>query len=160
MKSARRLTRAAGTIATPVLIDSAMEHDRAAFSNKALYTPIAVSALSISASFPRPQRPLPCIPPLARRRVRPAGATGAAGTAFHFYHVTKRPGTVPTVAGLPVGRVVSALTGIGLLGTTAEVGLLHFRGAFHNPAMLPPVTGVRTGIRQPDRSPAGASSQP
>ena len=28
----------------------------------------------------------------------------------------------------------------GLLGTTAEAGLLHFRGAFHNPAMLLPVT--------------------
>ena len=35
---------------------------------------------------------------------------------------------------------MSALTGVGLLGTTAEAGLLHFRGAFHNPAMLLPVT--------------------
>ena len=29
---------------------------------------------------------------------------------------------------------------MSLLGTTAEAGLLHFRGAFHNPAMLLPVT--------------------
>ena len=42
--------------------------------------------------------------------------------------------------GFPAGRIVAALTGVGLLGTTAEAGLLHFRGAFHNPAMLLPVT--------------------
>ena len=42
--------------------------------------------------------------------------------------------------GLPAGRVVAAMTAASLLGTTAEAGLLHFRGAFHNPAMLLPVT--------------------
>ncbi len=49
--AARRLNRAAGLIATSVLIDSAMEHYRGAFSNKAMYTPIVVSALSLLASF-------------------------------------------------------------------------------------------------------------
>jgi hypothetical protein len=49
-----------------------------------------------------------------------------------------RPGGEPRVFGLP--RVVAAMTGLSLLGTTAEAGLLHFRGAFHNPAMLLPVT--------------------
>ena len=42
--------------------------------------------------------------------------------------------------GVPAGRMVAALTGVGLLGTTAEAAVLHFRGAFHNPAMLLPVT--------------------
>ena len=51
-----------------------------------------------------------------------------------------RPGTLPTVAGLPAGRVVGLLTSLGLLGTVGEAGLLHFRGAYHNPAMLVPVT--------------------
>ncbi len=50
------------------------------------------------------------------------------------------PGTLPTVAGLPAGRVVGLLTSLGLLGTVGEAGLLHFRGAYHNPAMLVPVT--------------------
>ncbi|MEO8836730.1 MAG: hypothetical protein ABI364_08325 [Caldimonas sp.] len=51
-----------------------------------------------------------------------------------------RPGPTPTIAGVHAGRVVAALAGASLLGTTAEAGLLHFRGAFHNPAMVLPVT--------------------
>ena len=178
VEAARRLNRAAGTIATSVLIDSAMEHYRGAFANKAMYTPIAVSALSILASFHGQRDRSPRAHGARDGIYALAGATGVAGTAFHLYNVTKRPGgfcwqnlfyaaplgapaaislsgmvgflaervrdnepgTVPTVAGLPAGRVVSALTGAGLLGTVAEAGLLHFRGAFHNPAMLLPVT--------------------
>ena len=37
--------------------------------------------------------------------------------------------------GLPAGRALAAVTGAGLLGTVGEAGLLHFRGAFHNPFM-------------------------
>jgi hypothetical protein len=35
---------------------------------------------------------------------------------------------------------MAAVTSGGLLGTAGEAGLLHFRGAFHNPFMLLPVT--------------------
>ena len=35
---------------------------------------------------------------------------------------------------------MAAVIGAGLLGTTGEAGLLHFRGAFHNPLMTLPVT--------------------
>jgi hypothetical protein len=178
IKAARRLNRAAGIIATSVLIDSAMEHYRGAFENKAMYTPIAVSALSILASL-HGQRDRSERAHRARDTVYAlAGATGLAGTAFHVYNITKRPGglcwqnlfyaaplgapaaislsgmvgylaervrdnrpgTVPTVAGFPAGRIVSALTGAGILGTVGEAALLHFRGAYHNPAMLLPVT--------------------
>lgn len=38
------------------------------------------------------------------------------------------------------GRLLAAITGGSLLGESAEVWLLHFRGAFHNPAMYLPVT--------------------
>lgn len=38
------------------------------------------------------------------------------------------------------GRVLAAVTGASLLAETGEVCLLHFRGAFHNPAMYLPVT--------------------
>ena len=51
-----------------------------------------------------------------------------------------RPGRVPTVLGLPAGRFTALLTSVGLLGTAAEAGLLHFRGAFQNPFMVLPVT--------------------
>lgn len=45
-----------------------------------------------------------------------------------------------TVLGVPAGRATAAVTAVGFAGTIAEVGLLHFRGAFHNPAMYLPVT--------------------
>lgn len=176
--AARRLNQAAGVIATSVLIDSAMEHYRGAFENKAMYTPIAVSAVSILASF-HGQQDRSKRAHRARDAVYAlAGATGIVGTGFHLYNITKRPGgicwqnlfyaaplgapaaislsgmvgflaervrdnrpgTVPTVAGFAAGRIVSALTAVGIVGTVAEAGLLHFRGAFHNPAMLLPVT--------------------
>jgi hypothetical protein len=50
------------------------------------------------------------------------------------------PGDAPTILWWPAGRVVGAATSLGLLGTVGEVGLLHFRGAYHNPAMYLPVT--------------------
>ena len=177
-RAARRLNRAAGTIATSVLIDSAMEHYRGRFENKAMYTPLVVSALTILASF-HGHKDRNARAHWGRDLIYAlAGLTGAVGTAFHFYNVGKRPGgfcwqnlfyaaplgapmaitlagmtgflaervrdnapgTVPAVLGLPAGRMVAAMTGAGLIGTMAEAGLLHFRGAFHNPAMLLPVT--------------------
>jgi hypothetical protein len=48
--------------------------------------------------------------------------------------------TRPRIFGLPAGRTIAAVAGAGLLGTTGEAGLLHFRGAYHNPFMLLPVT--------------------
>ena len=50
------------------------------------------------------------------------------------------PGTPPVIAGVVAGRVVAALTGASLVGTAGEAGLLHFRGAYHNPFMLLPVS--------------------
>ncbi|MBE7217755.1 MAG: hypothetical protein INR64_04715 [Caulobacteraceae bacterium] len=178
LPAARGLNGAAGALAASVLVDSAMEHYRGEFRNPAMWTPIVVSSLSLLASLhgagDRRQK---------RHPVRDtiyllAGATGAVGTAFHLYNVTKRTGgfswqnlfygaplgapaaislsglmgwlaerlrdtprgAEPEVLGLPAGRAVAALTGAALLGTVGEAGLLHFRGAFHNPAMLTPVT--------------------
>ncbi len=44
------------------------------------------------------------------------------------------------VLGVPAGRAMASVAAAGLAGTAAEAWLLHFRGAFHNPAMLAPVT--------------------
>ena len=176
--AARRLNRAAGTIAASVLIDSAMEHYRGAFKNKAMYTPIATSVLTLLASFHGHKDFMPRAHWARDIVYALAGLTGVVGTGSHLYNVGKRPGgfcwqnlfygaplgapaaislagmtgflaervrdnapgAPPDVLGLPAGRVVAALTGVGLVGTAMEAGLLHFRGAFHNPAMLLPVT--------------------
>ncbi len=46
----------------------------------------------------------------------------------------------PCLLGRPAGKVLGAAAAAGLLGTSAEAGLLHFRGAFHDPFMYIPVT--------------------
>jgi hypothetical protein len=46
----------------------------------------------------------------------------------------------PRLGGLPAGRMLALATAGMLAGTTLEAGLLHFRGAFQNPAMFVPVT--------------------
>ena len=177
VRSAHRLNTASGLLALSVLLDSALEHYRGSFKNRAMYTPLAVStlALGVSAHGTRDTKPLAH---RARRGVCIAAAiTGVVGTGFHLYNILKRPGRLawqnvfygapigaptaillagllgaaaeevrhgargkPLVLGRPAGPLLAAVTGIGLLGTAGEAGLLHFRGAFHNPAMLVPVT--------------------
>ena len=44
-----------------------------------------------------------------------------------------------TILGRPAGETLSMVASAGLAGTVAEAGLLHFRGAFHNPGMFLPV---------------------
>ena len=178
IRAARRLNRASGMLALSVLADSAIEHYRGSFENKAMFTPLIVStlALGVSAHGTADRR-------VGAHRVRDgvyalSAVTGVVGTAFHVYNVVKRPGRMswqnlfygaplgapaaimlsgllgvyserlreadgrvtPTVFGLPAGRALAALTGAGLLGTAGEAGLLHFRGAYHNPFMYAPVT--------------------
>jgi hypothetical protein len=55
-----------------------------------------------------------------------------------------KPGTSPKILGLPAGRFLAAATSAGLLGTVGEAGLLHFRGAYHDPFMFLPVTAPPT----------------
>ena len=176
--AARQINRAAGLLAASVLADSAVEHYRGSFQNRAMYAPLAASTLSLAASGHGAGDVR-----ASTHRVRDgiytaALLTGLAGTGFHLYNVGKRPGGVswlnlfygaplgapaalvlsgmlgmvaervrdnpgdrpPTVWGVPAGRAVAAATAAGLVGTIAEVGLLHFRGAYHNPLMYVPVT--------------------
>jgi len=176
--AARQLNRAAGTLAFSVLADSGVEHYRGSFKNKAMFTPLVVSALTLGMSLhgTADKRPL-------AHRTRDvtyllAAATGLLGSGFHIYNVGKRTGGFswqnlfygaplgapiaillagllgfcservrdtsagerPEIFGLPAARTIAAVTGAGLLGTTGEAGLLHFRGAYHNPFMAVPVT--------------------
>lgn len=176
--AARRLNRAAGTIAASVLIDSAMEHYRGNFHNKAMWTPLVTSALSVAVSIHGLADKRHGAHPVRDIVYAAAGLVGLIGTGFHLYNVTKKvggfnwqnifysaplgapaamslsglmgflservrdnePEDEPKLFGMPAGRVIAATTAVSLLGTTAEAGLLHFRGAFHNPAMLLPIT--------------------
>jgi hypothetical protein len=149
------------------------------FHNKAMVTPLVVSALTlaVSAHGTGDRR-------ATAHRVRDpiyaaAALTGLAGTGFHVYNIGKRTGGFswqnlfygsplgapaavalsgllgyyserlrdsdashgrPRVFGRPAGRALAALTAAGLIATSAEAGLLHFRGAYHDPFMFVPVT--------------------
>jgi hypothetical protein len=178
LSAARRLNRAAGTLAASVLVDSAIEHYRGSFHNKAMVTPLVTASLSLLASLHGTAD---------RRRgahvardiiYAGAGLTGLIGTGFHLYNISRKPGSFgwqnlfysapigapaaislsgmlgflserlrdnptgvkPTILGVSAGRVIGAMTSLGLFGTIGEAGLLHFRGAYHNPAMYLPVT--------------------
>ena len=177
VKTAQELNRAAGTLAASVLADSSVEHYRGSFKNKAMYTPLAVSALTLATSIHGTADMRPFAHKARDATYLLAAATGMIGSGFHLYNVGKRVGgfswqnvfygapigapmaillsgllgfcservreaarTRPRIFGLPAGRTIAAVAGAGLLGTTGEAGLLHFRGAYHNPFMLLPVT--------------------
>ncbi len=176
--AARRLNRAAGMLAFSVLADSAVEHYRGSFKNKAMFTPLAISALTLATSFHGNSDKRRGAHATRDAIYALAAATGLIGTAFHIYNVGKKTGgfcwqnlfygaplgapmaillsglvgfcservrdsesgTTPTLFDLPAGRAMAAVMSAGLIGTTGEVGLMHFRGAFHNPFMALPVT--------------------
>ncbi len=75
----------------------------------------------------------------------PPGAPAALGLAGVFGAAAERvratpPGAAPRLLDRSAGRVLGFLTAMGMAGTVGEAGLLHFRGAFQNPAMFAPVT--------------------
>jgi hypothetical protein len=175
--AARKLNRAAGVLATSVLADSSVEHYRGSFKNKAMYTPLLVSALTLATSIHGTGDMRPAAHKARDAIYLLAAATGLVGTGFHFYNVGKKVGGFswqnvfygaplgapmaillsgllgfcservresdrgsPDIFGLPAGRTIAAVAGAGLLGTSGEAGLLHFRGAYHDPFMAVPVT--------------------
>jgi hypothetical protein len=176
--AARRLNRAAGMLALSVLADSGVEHYRGSFENKAMFTPLIVSALTLGTSIHGTADRRGVAHVMRDTTYLLAAATGLIGTGFHIYNVAKKAGgfswqnlfygaplgapmaillsgligfcservretprgATPTIFDLPAGRAMAAVTSGGLLGTAGEAALLHFRGAFHNPFMMLPVT--------------------
>ena len=65
-----------------------------------------------------------------------SGALGAGAQAL--LRGASHLGPVP----LASGRVLAGATALGLAGAAGEAALLHFRGAYHNPAMWLPVSVV------------------
>lgn len=75
----------------------------------------------------------------------PVGAPFALTLAGALGYAAERvrenpPRQTPKIFGLPAGRLLAGISSLGLLGTVGEVGLLHFRGAYHDPAMFLPVS--------------------
>ena len=159
-------------LALSVLADSAVEHYRGSFQNRAMYTPLVAAALTLGAACLALADTRAARHACATRSMRSAAATGLAGTGFHLYNIAKRPGglswlnlfyaaplgapmalalagllgrgaervrdtppdATPRIFGLPAGRMLAAVAAAGLLGTVGEAGLLHFRGAYHDPS--------------------------
>ena len=177
-RAGRRLNGSSALLAFSVLADSAVEHYRGSFANRAMYTPLVTSALTLGGSLFGMADARPKKHTVRDTIYAAAAATGFAGLCFHAYNVLKRPGGAswnnlfyaapigapmalalagllgrgaervrdvpprqrPTILGMPAGRALAAVAAGGLFGTVGEAALLHFRGAFQNPAMVLPVT--------------------
>jgi len=77
-----------------------------------------------------------------------SGLAGLAASRLVLEGERKQPGRL---LGLPAGPFLAWATATGLIGTVLEAGLLHFRGAFHDPFMflpvtLPPMTAIAMGV--------------
>jgi hypothetical protein len=139
--AARRLNRAAGLLALSVLADSAVEHYRGSFKNKAMVAPLVTATLALIASGHGTADRRPAVHWFRDAVYSLALATGAAGTGFHLYNVASRPGRIVwqnLFYGAPLGAP-AALVLSGLLGFAAE----RVRG--NPPGSLPRIFGRRAG---------------
>jgi hypothetical protein len=68
----------------------------------------------------------------------PAGAPAALTLAGLYGVIAGKMASGRVNARLP--KVTAGIIAVSLIGTVAEAGLLHFRGAFQDPAMYAPVT--------------------
>jgi hypothetical protein len=122
VRAARRLNRGSALLAASVLMDSAVEHYRGSFANRAMYTPLLVSALTLAFSAHGTTDRRPDVHRGRHGAAVAAAATGLAGTGFHIWNVLKRPGRLDwqnLFYGAPVGAPMAILLA-GLLGTAAE----------------------------------------
>jgi len=172
-RAAEALGAGAAILCVSVALDSAIEHYRGGFKDRAMFVGPTMALLGLGAATYiafRPERANDRAPKIALLTV---GATGLIGLGFHAYNILKRPGELDALnlfygapAGAPAALTLAGLYGViagemlssrayvrtrlpkhaagliafSLLGTVAEAGFLHFRGAFQDPAMYAPVT--------------------
>ncbi|HEX2060101.1 MAG TPA: hypothetical protein VHK90_05125 [Thermoanaerobaculia bacterium] len=158
----RLLYLASACLAGSVLADSAAEHFRAGVHHPMMLAGPALAAATVAASGEAARRTR------GRRACRALYAAGmiggVIGFAFHARNVARREGGVAmhnlfygAPIGAPLGLTLAAAFGLaaetgrtrsallgglaaaGLAGTAVEAGVLHFRGAFHDPLMYAPV---------------------
>lgn len=172
-RAAQALGAGAAILCASVALDSAIEHYRGEFKDRAMFIGPTMALLGLSAATYiafRPERANQRLPKIALFTV---GATGLVGLGFHSYNILKRTGELDALnlfygapMGAPAALTLAGLYGViagemlsgrdyvrtrlpkytagliafSLMGTIAEAGLLHFRGAFQDPAMYAPVT--------------------
>ena len=172
-RAAQALGAGAAILCASVALDSALEHYRGQFKDRAMFVGPTMALLGLGAATYiafRPQRANERLPKVALITV---GATGLIGLGFHSYNILRRPGELDALnlfygapMGAPAALTLAGLYGViagemlggsdyvrmrlpkhtagliafSLLGTVAEAGWLHFRGAFQDPAMYAPVT--------------------
>ena len=141
VRAARRLNRAAGVLAASVLADSAIEHYRGAFQNKAMFTPLVTAGLSLAVSAHGNADSRPVAHRMRDAVYLLAAATGAVGTAFHAYNIGKRPGGLrweTLFYAAPIGAP-AALSLSGAMGFLAE------RVRDTTPGASPTIGGLSAG---------------
>ena len=120
--AARRMNRAAGVIAASVLADSAVEHYRGSFHNKAMVAPLVTATLSLAASVHGNADKQPAAHRLRDGVYAAAALTGLRGTGFHLYNISQKPGGFSwqnLFYSAPIGAP-AALILSGALGFLAE----------------------------------------
>ena len=141
LKASRLLNTAAATLAAGVLTDSAAEHYRAGFHNRAMFIAPAVSAAALTtaaatAFTPAGHRVL------SRAVFAVSVATGVVGFGFHVTNVSRRIGgwnPENVFHGAPIAAPL-AITMAGLLGLAAS---RIARSAASGDDRLPQRTGSR-----------------
>jgi hypothetical protein len=172
-RAAQALGAGAAILCVSVALDSALEHYRARFNDRAMFVGPTMALIGLGAAAYIAFRPDRANDRLPRIALITVGATGLIGLGFHAFNILKRPGeldalnlfygapfgapaalTLAGLYGVIAGEMLSgtdyvrtrlpkhtaALIAFSLLGTVAEAGWLHFRGAFQDPAMYAPVT--------------------
>jgi hypothetical protein len=143
-KASRLLNAAAATLAAGVLTDSAAEHYRAGFHNRAMFIAPAVSAAALTtatATAFTPRRNSV----LSRAVFAASVATGVVGFGFHVTNVSRRIGgwnSENVFHGAPIAAPL-AITMAGLLGFAAA-GIVRSTSSRDNG--LPPREGRRAAV--------------
>ena len=118
-RAAQALGAGAAILCVSVALDSALEHYRGGFKDRAMFVGPTMALLGIAAAgyiaF-RPERANERLPKIALLTV---GATGLIGLGFHSYNILKRPGELNALnlfyaapAGAPAALTLAGLYGV------------------------------------------------
>jgi hypothetical protein len=120
--AARRFNHSSALLAFSALTDSAVEHYRGSFENRAMFTPLVSATCSLIAGLHGGADRTEAAHSVRHAIYLAAAAAGVAGTAFHLYNVTRRPGGFSwhnLFYGAPLGAPMSLMLS-GALGAVGE----------------------------------------
>lgn len=120
--AARGFNHSSALLAFSALADSAVEHYRGSFDNRAMYTPLLSATGALLAGLHGGADRTEAAHSIRHAIYLAAAAAGVGGTAFHLYNVTKRPGGFSwhnLFYGAPLGAPLTLLLS-GALGAVGE----------------------------------------